>query len=176
MVSEGLGSCFVRTLYLLLDTKFENIDNEKVAIFISSFGQLLSRLLRSSITTEDLVAKDDLKLLFVTAATAESQAWRRVSADSLMAIARHTMSLNVAQYIQSRECIHQWVNRLKSNTVPPLEAVERLVCLFCFLQDSSSCTQQLLDAFKYAEGYVFLAELLLSLESDLVGQSEGDAR
>ena len=35
-------------------------------------------------TTEDLVAKDDLKLLFVAASTAESQAWRRVSADSLM--------------------------------------------------------------------------------------------
>ena len=56
-VSQGLGSCFVRTLYLLLDTQFENIENEKVTVFISSFGQLLSRLLRSSITTEDLVAK-----------------------------------------------------------------------------------------------------------------------
>ena len=86
---------------------------------------------------------------------------------TVKAIARHTMSLNVAQYIQSRECITQWVARLKNSTVPPLEAVERLVCLFCFLQDSSSCTQQLLDAFKMAEGYIFLAELLLSLETDL---------
>ena len=93
-----------------------------------------------------------------------------------MAIARHTMSLNVAQYIQSRECIHHWVGRLKSSNVPPLEAVERLVCLFCFLQDSSSCTQQLLDAFKYADGYVFLAELLLFLETDLTRQGEEDSR
>ena len=93
-----------------------------------------------------------------------------------MAIARHTMSLNVAQYIQSRECIHHWVGRLKSNNVAPLEAVERLVCLFCFLQDSSSCTQQLLDAFKYADGYVFLAELLLFLETDLTRQGEEDSR
>ena len=35
------------------------------------------------------------------------------------------------------------------------------------MQDSSSCTQQLLDSFKRADGYVFLAELLLSLEENL---------
>jgi hypothetical protein len=93
-----------------------------------------------------------------------------------MAIARHTMSLNVAQYIQSRKCINQWVNRLKTNNVAPLEAVERLVCLFCFLQDSSSCTQQLLDAFKYSEGYIFLAELLLSLEKDILENKNEEAR
>ena len=122
LVTEGLGSTCVRTLYLLLDCKFEGkvrnfifdniiskyknlkfikyfmkqlkkliselensgVDPEKVTIFISSFGQLLSRLLRGTVTTEDLVAKDDLKLLFIAASTAESQAWRRVSADSLM--------------------------------------------------------------------------------------------
>ena len=69
-----------------LISQLENsgVDPEKVTIFISSFGQLLSRLLRGTVTTEDLVAKDDLKLLFIAASTAESQAWRRVSADSLM--------------------------------------------------------------------------------------------
>ena len=80
------------------------------------------------------------------------------------------MSLNVAQYIQSRGLIEEWLHNLKKNKATPLESIERLVCLICFLQDSSSCTQQLLDSFKRADGYIFLAELLLSLEDTLHNQ------
>ena len=82
-----------------------------------------------------------------------------------MAIARHSMSGNVAHYIQSHGAIQQWVDVLRAKHIKPLESVERIVSLFCFLQDSSSCTQQLLDAFESADGYVFLAELLLFEET-----------
>ena len=86
-----------------------------------------------------------------------------------MAIARHSMSGNVAHYIQSHGAIQQWVDVLRKKHIKPLESVERIVSLFCFLQDSSSCTQQLLDAFETADGYVFLAELLLSDEVRVSG-------
>ena len=119
-----------------------------------------------------MVVRDDLKLLFICASDSSYQVWRRVSSDSLMAIARHSMSANVAHYIQSRGCIQQWVNILREKQAKPLESVERIVSLFCFLQDSSSCTQQLLDSFENSDGYVFLAELLLNLENTL---SEDDA-
>ena len=85
------------------------------------------------------------------------------------------MSLNVAQYIQTRGLIEEWLANLKKNKSSPLESIERLVCLICFLQDSSSCTQQLLDSFKRADGYVFLAELLLSLEDNLQSK-QADSR
>ena len=124
--------------------------------------------------TEDLVVRDDLKLLFICASDSSYQIWRRVSSDALMAIARHSMSANVAHYIQSRGCIQQWVQVLRERRSRPLESVERIVSLFCFLQDSSSCTQQLLDAFENSDGYVFLAELLLSLESTLLSLSDCD--
>ena len=41
-------------LHLLYNFEFEQVDNEKVNIFVSSFGQLLSRILRSGSAAEDL--------------------------------------------------------------------------------------------------------------------------
>ena len=46
----------------------------------------------------------------------------------------------------------------------PLEIVEMLVTIFCFLKDSSTASQTLLDDFKSCQGYIFLSEFLLKLE------------
>ena len=77
-VKTGLASSFCRVLHLLYNFEFDQVDNEKVNIFVSSFGQLLSRILRSGAAAEDLVVRDDLKLLFVAAADSSYQIWRRV--------------------------------------------------------------------------------------------------
>ena len=53
-VKTGLASSFCRVLHLLYNFEFEQVDNEKVNIFVSSFGQLLSRILRSGSAAEDL--------------------------------------------------------------------------------------------------------------------------
>ena len=49
----------------------------------------------------------------------------------------------------------------------PLEMVEMLVTIFCFLKDSSAASQTLLDDFKSCQGYIFLSEFLLKLEQVL---------
>ena len=49
----------------------------------------------------------------------------------------------------------------------PLEIVEMLVTIFCFLKDSSTNSQTLLDDFKSCQGYIFLSEFLLKLEQVL---------
>ena len=50
----------------------------------------------------------------------------------------------------------------------PLEIVEMLVTIFCFLKDSSATSQTLLDDFKSCQGYIFLSEFLLKLEQVLL--------
>ena len=71
------------------------------------------------------VVRDDLKLLFIAAADSSYQIWRRVSSDSLMAIARHSMSGNVAHYIQSHGAIQQWVDVLRAKHIK-----ERIINFF----------------------------------------------
>ena len=51
LLQAGLASVLCKILHLLYNFDFKTIDGvdpEKVNIFVSSFGQLLSRLLRSS--------------------------------------------------------------------------------------------------------------------------------
>lgn len=50
--------------------------------------------------------------------------------------------------------------------IAPLEVVQMFVTIFCFLKDSSSVSQTLLDDFKACQGYIFLSEFLLKLEQD----------
>ena len=43
----------------------------------------------------------------------------------------------------------------------PIEMVEMLVTLFCFLKDSSEVSQMILDDFRTSNGYIYLSEFLL---------------
>lgn len=56
-------------------------------------------------------------------------------------------------------------NMQRSPQLSPLEVVEMFVAVFCFLKDSSEVSQKLLDDFRACQGYNFLAEFLLKLES-----------
>ena len=58
------------------------------------------------------------------------------------------------------------MQRGAGSDITPLEIVEMFVTIFCFLKDSSSVSQTLLDDFKSCQGYIFLSEFLLKLEQD----------
>ena len=58
----------------------------------------------------------------------------------------------------------------------PLEIVEMFVSIFCFLKDSSSVSQTLLDDFRTCQGYIFLSEFLLKLEQDTDPESTESIR
>ena len=59
-------------------------------------------------------------------------------------------------------------NKSAATDLAPLEIVEMLVTIFCFLKDSSATSQTLLDDFKSCQGYIFLSEFLLKLEQVLL--------
>lgn len=48
----------------------------------------------------------------------------------------------------------------------PLELVEMFVTVFCFLKDSSEVSSVLMDDFRQAQGYLFLSDFLLRLETE----------
>ena len=60
-------------------------------------------------------------------------------------------------------CIEN-MKRGAGSEIAPLEIVEMFVTIFCFLKDSSSVSQTLLDDFRACQGYIFLSEFLLKLE------------
>ena len=74
----------------------------------------------------------------------------------------------------SQTCIAMCIENMQRSTqssdnspvtdLAPLEIVEMLVTIFCFLKDSSTNSQTLLDDFKSCQGYIFLSEFLLKLE------------
>uniref|UniRef100_A0A1B0D248 Uncharacterized protein n=2 Tax=Phlebotomus papatasi TaxID=29031 RepID=A0A1B0D248_PHLPP len=57
----------------------------------------------------------------------------------------------------------------------PLEVVEMLVAVFCFLKDSSEVSQILLDDFRACQGYSFLADFIIKLDNDRQKNSEAQA-
>ena len=61
-------------------------------------------------------------------------------------------------------CIENMQRGTQGSDITPLEIVEMFVTIFCFLKDSSSGSQTLLDDFKSCQGYIFLSEFLLKLE------------
>lgn len=52
-------------------------------------------------------------------------------------------------------------NMQRSSQLQPLEVVEMVVSVFCFLKDSSEVSQILLDDFKSCQGYLFLVDFLI---------------
>ena len=79
------------------------------------------------------------------------------------------MSQPVISYLHNKTCVAMCVENMQRGAggdITPLEIVEMFVTIFCFLKDSSSASQTLLDDFKSCQGYVFLSEFLLKLEQD----------
>lgn len=49
----------------------------------------------------------------------------------------------------------------RTQDLSPLEIVEMMVAIFCFLKDSADFSQTLFDDFRTTQGYAFLVDFIL---------------
>ena len=190
MTAASVPSTLVKCLYLFFDlTATEgddedsdanvNIDSEsefttreRRILLQKMFMQVLLRLCVHKGAVEELARKDDLTLLFSAISSvcrSHNLIWRKTSGDVLLTISRHSLSQPVISYLHNKTCIAMCVENMQRGAgtdITPLEIVEMFVTIFCFLKDSSSVSQTLLDDFKSCQGYIFLSEFLLKLEQD----------
>ncbi|CAG0897177.1 unnamed protein product [Cyprideis torosa] len=119
---------------------------------------------------EDLSRHDDLTLLFAAVTSPcppYNVGWRKGATEVLMTLSRHGLSSTVVSYIHNRGCIGMCLDNVqRSEELSPLEIVEMLVSVFCFLKDSSDGSQVLLEDFRNCGGYTYLTDFLLRLEKD----------
>jgi hypothetical protein len=65
-------------------------------------------------------------------------------------------------FVTDKGCISLCIDNLRRGSLlTPLEVIEMVLTVFCFLKDSSDLSQVLLDDFKSCQGYQFLTEMLL---------------
>ena len=144
--------------------------------------QVLLRLCAHVPAVEELARKDDLTLLFSAISSvcpAHNTMWRKTSSDVLLTVSRHSLSQPVISYLHNKGCISLCIENMQKGAggdVTPLEIVEMFVSIFCFLKDSSTVSQTLLDDFRTCQGYIFLSEFLLKLEQDTDPESTESIR
>lgn len=181
MTGVSLPSTLVKCLYLFFDlpemvnpdTTDENSEftpRERRILLQKIFVQVLVRLCSHVEPAEELSQKNDLTLLF-SAITSwcppHNVHWRKSAAEVLMTLSRHGLSPSVVAYIHSKGCIALCLeNMQRGQDLSPLEIVEMFVAVFCFLKDSSEVSQTLLEDFRTCQGYTFLNDFLLKLESE----------
>ncbi|ESO89055.1 hypothetical protein LOTGIDRAFT_154132 [Lottia gigantea] len=182
MTAASLPSTLVKCLYLFFDLpKLENEDDtpegsdfspkEKRVLLQRIFVQyVLVRISNHSSPAEELARKDDLSLLFSAITSwcpAYNSMWRKSAGEVLVTLSRHGLTNSVVKYIHEKGCVRHCIeNMQRVQELSPLELVEMFVTVFCFLKDSSEVSQTLVDDFKSCQGYVFLSEFLLKLESN----------
>ena len=143
---------------------------------------MLLRLCAHVPAVEELARKDDLTLLFSAISSvcpAHNTMWRKTSSDVLLTVSRHSLSQPVISYLHNKGCISLCIENMQKGAggdVTPLEIVEMFVSIFCFLKDSSTVSQTLLDDFRTCQGYIFLSEFLLKLEQDTDPESTESIR
>ena len=136
----------------------------------ASVLQVLLRLCTQRAAVEELARKDDLNLLFSAVSSVcppHNNIWRKTSSDVLLTISRHSLSQPVISYLHNKGCMAMCIENMQRGAgtdIAPLEIVEMFVTIFCFLKDSSTVSQTLLDDFRTCQGYIFLSEFLLKLE------------
>lgn len=189
MTSASVPSTLVKCLYLFFDLpeipedeadKDDGSDftaRERRILLQKVFAQLLVRLCSYPYPAEELARMDDLMLLF-SAITSQCPpyniTWRKTAAEVLTTLSRHGLSEPVVNYIHAKGCVALCIDNMqRSPQLQALEIVEMFVAVFCFLKDSSEVSQVLLDDFRSSQGYVFLSEFLLKLESER--SKNGDA-
>ena len=107
------------------------------------FSQALTRICKCVRAAEDIVAQDDLSRLFgiVTMCCApHNRSWRKTASDVLIAIAHHSLSRQVVDYVNKQGCITMCVRNMHTSLnrgACALEVVEMFVAISCFLKDSS---------------------------------------
>ncbi|ESN92292.1 hypothetical protein HELRODRAFT_194319 [Helobdella robusta] len=180
MTIASLPSTLVKCFYLFFDLPdvqqpdqlepgSEFTPRERRVLLQKVFVQVLIRLCSYSSPAEELVRKDDLMLLFnaiTSLCPPHNITWRKSAAEVLMTLSRHGLTPNVVQYIHAKGCIGLCIENMQKgkNDLSPIEMVEMLVTLFCFLKDSSEVSQMILDDFRTCNGYNYLTEFLLSTE------------
>ncbi|CAH0558995.1 unnamed protein product [Brassicogethes aeneus] len=193
MAEVAVPSTLVKCLYLFFDLpemseqeancKDSNSDftpRERRILLQKIFVQLLVRLCNHRIPAEELARKDDLTLLFSAITSwcpAHNVMWRKSAAEVLMTLSRHGLTPPVVGYIHSKTCVAVCIDNMKRvPELAPLELVEMFVTVFCFLKDSSEVSSTLLDDFRQAQGYPFLSEFLLKLESEKSNEAHESIR
>ncbi|XP_018577977.1 WD repeat and FYVE domain-containing protein 3 [Anoplophora glabripennis] len=193
MSEVSVPSTLVKCLYLFFDlpelsekeanSKDSTSDftpRERRILLQKIFVQVLVRLCSHRIPAEELARKDDLTLLF-SAITSwcppHNIMWRKSAAEVLMTLSRHGLTPPVVGYIHSKSCVSLCIENMKKiPELAPLELVEMFVTVFCFLKDSSEVSSTLLDDFRQAQGYPFLSDFLLKLESEKSNEAQESIR
>ncbi|CAL8113792.1 unnamed protein product [Orchesella dallaii] len=188
MCNNSVPSTLVKCLYLFFDLPPPSSSPREMVQRV--FVQVLIRLCSHACVSEELANKDDLALLFSCVSSwcaTYNVGWRKAAADVLMSVSTHGLTPQVLSYIHNKACICLCVDNLRrggsssnqsndSNSnnqvktepshLTPIEVTEMVFTLFCFLKDSASLSQVLLDDFKSSQGYNFLIELILKLEEE----------
>lgn len=182
MTTAAVPSTLVKCLYLFFDLPdipdsiadandgSDYTARERRILLQKIFVQVLVRLSSYPYPAEELARMDDLTLLF-SAITSQCPAgnvmWRKSAAEVLTTLSRHGLSDAVVNYIHAKGCLALCVDNVqRAPELPPLECVEMLVTIFCFLKDSADVSQVLVDDFRTAHGYAFLVDFLLRLDAD----------
>ncbi|XP_044260057.1 WD repeat and FYVE domain-containing protein 3 isoform X2 [Tribolium madens] len=193
MSEVSVPSTLVKCLYLFFDlpemseqeanSKDSSSDftpRERRILLQKIFVQLLVRLCSHRIPAEELARKDDLTLLFSAITSwcpSHNVMWRKSAAEVLMTLSRHGLTPPVVGYIHSKGCVALCIENMKRvPELAPLELVEMFVTVFCFLKDSSEVSSTLLDDFRQAQGYLFLSDFLLKLESEKSSEAQESIR
>ncbi|KAK9687952.1 FYVE zinc finger [Popillia japonica] len=193
MSEVSVPSTLVKCLYLFFDlpemseqeanSKDSNSDftpKERRILLQKIFVQLLVRLCSHKVPAEELARKDDLTLLF-SAITSYCRPhnilWRKSAAEVLMTLSRHGLTPPVVNYMHTKACVALCIDNMQRiPELAPLELVEMFVTMFCFLKDSSDVSSVLLDDFRQAQGYLFLSDFLLKLESERSSEAQESIR
>ena len=198
MTAAAVPSTLVKCLYLFFDLpdtpdtgqlpqaesepEAEFTPRERRILLQKMFMQVLLRLCAHVPAVEELARKDDLTLLFSAISSVcptHNMMWRKTSSDVLLTVSRHSLSQPVISYLHNKGCISLCIENMQKGAggdVTPLEIVEMFVSIFCFLKDSSSVSQTLLDDFRTCQGYIFLSEFLLKLEQETDPESTESIR
>nr|XP_029733035.1 LOW QUALITY PROTEIN: WD repeat and FYVE domain-containing protein 3-like [Aedes albopictus] len=181
MTNASIPSTLVKCLYLFFDlpelgdedenskkSKFTN--RERRILLQKLFVQVLVRLCSHPYPADELARMDDLSLLF-SAITSQcppyNVIWRKSASEVLTTLSRHGLTNQVVDYLHTKGCMSLCVDNMqRSSQLQPLEVVEMVVSVFCFLKDSSEVSQILLDDFKSCQGYLFLVDFLIKLDQE----------
>ena len=187
MMKHNLCSVIVRMLKVFLDLPPPKPPAANVAAEYTPRGKrvtlqkllssILNRLLKHTMSSEDLIKKGDIKYVFSAISLpcpVHNKLWRKANSELLVQLCRHSLSNDVISYIHNNGCTKTCVRHISESvqTVTPLEVVEMLVALFCLLKDSSEISHVILEDFASAGGYKFLYDYLLLLEK----KDDGEAR
>ena len=179
MMKHNLCSIIVRMLKVFFDlpppkpaaanVAFEYTPRGKRVTLQKLLSSILNRLLKHTVSSEDLIKKGDIKYVFSAISLpchVHNKLWRKANSELLVQLCRHSLSNDVISYIHSQGCTQTCVRHISESVqnVTPLEIVEMLVALFCLLKDSSEISHVILEDFASAGGYKFLYDYLLLLE------------